>query len=432
MLITMLGILQFIFIYLSIKVLSRDKTADLKELIYALMMGGFSVFIYQYLDIWTVFLIYLMLIFLWLKKSNIFETVIFCSFGVMNNILSDHIASFLRYIIFNSKSTTTNEIFLLHIPIYYIVGGLLSFIGSITLYNILNRIRDLNKRPVILSALSCVICLAYIFSVVVARGRGNQQNPVLYDLGFLILFLLLFSGILLIYISISNLNFAIKKKETAYAYMERYTQDVEKHYLELRKFKHDYQNILTSLEGYIMLEDMNGLKEYFYDKIKKHSKWTLQNEYILKELSNVKIDGIKSIIAAKIIYAQDLGLNASFEALEEIERIDMDTICLVRVLGILLDNAIEELTYLGHGSLLLGIIKNKDNVMIVIQNTCRDKIPNIQTLKRQSFSTKSSGRGLGLSNMQEIIESFSNVISETLVEKELFVQKLIIFNEVRK
>ncbi|NLL00520.1 MAG: GHKL domain-containing protein [Clostridiales bacterium] len=211
--------------------------------------------------------------------------------------------------------------------------------------------------------------------------------------------------------------------------MERYTQDIEKQYNELRKFRHDYQNILTSLEGYLVQEDTAGLKQYFYSNIKKHSDRLMHNEYMLEDLSNIKINGIKSIIATKIIYAQDMGLNANFETSDVITRINMDIILLVRILGILLDNAIEELLYLGYGQLLVGLIKYPDNILIIVQNTCRDNLPNIQTLKKRNFSTKSSNRGLGLSNVSDIIDQCPNVISEIIVDNQLFIHKIFIFDK---
>lgn len=243
---------------------------------------------------------------------------------------------------------------------------------------------------------------------------------------FIILFLL---GIFFIYIITTEINYAIQKKEADYANMERYTQDIENHYFELRKFRHDYQNILTSLEHYIIQEDIHGLKTYFYSNIKKHSSDILNKEYRLKDLSKIKISPIKSIIASKLIYAQDKELNASFEALDTIGDISMDTVLLVRILGIFLDNAIEELLSLEKGELLIGMIKNADHVLIIIQNTCRKDIPNIQTLQKPNFSTKTSGRGLGLSNALEIIRLCPNVFLETIIEDRAFLQKIIIYDK---
>lgn len=431
MTIIFLVFLQVLFSYMSTKILSRDFKFNLKELLYILIAGSFIGFTYRYLNIFTALLIYLFLILLWRKKTNIYEVFIFCSFGMIISVLSDHFSSFLRYAIFSNNTPSTRQLFTLHMPIYYIIGLLLSLLGAFILKHVLENIQNQKKPPIFMMALSCFIWVTYVFSIFLIRASGNQPELIIFNLVFLSLYLLLFFGILITYSSTSHKNYESKRRETEYKYMERYTQDIENQYYELRKFRHDYQNILTSLEGYIAQEDTEGLKQYFYTNIKKHSNRMLHNEYMLEDLSNIKINGIKSIIAAKIIYAQDMGLHASFEAPDVITRIDMDTILLVRILGILLDNAIEELLYLGYGELLVGLIKNKDNILIIVQNSCRENLPNIQTLKKHDFSTKSSNRGLGLSNVSEIISQCPNVISETSVENKIFLQKITIYDEGR-
>jgi two-component system sensor histidine kinase AgrC len=124
-----------------------------------------------------------------------------------------------------------------------------------------------------------------------------------------------------------------------------------------------------------------------------------------------------------------MGVRANLEAPDAITHIDMDTVLLVRILGILLDNAIEELLYLGYGDLLVGLIKGKDNILLIVQNTCRDDLPNIQTLKKGDFSTKGSNRGLGLSIVADIINHCPNVISEIIVKDNLFIHKISIYDK---
>jgi len=421
--------LQFLFSYISTKIISQDFKLSFKELLYVLITGSFLGFTYNYINIITVLFLYIFLIFLWRNKSNIYEVLIYCSLGMIISVLSDHISSFFRYAIFGNKSSSFKQLLVLHMPMYYIIGLILSSLASYVLKRILANIKNQNKSPIFLTALSCFIWLTYVFSIILIRVSGDQPRLIILNLIFLSLYLILFFGILITYILISQKTYETRRREDEYMYMERYTQDIEKQYNELRKFRHDYQNILTSLEGYLVQEDTAGLKQYFYSNIKKHSDRLMHNEYMLEDLSNIKINGIKSIIATKIIYAQDMGLNANFETSDVITRINMDIILLVRILGILLDNAIEELLYLGYGQLLVGLIKYPDNILIIVQNTCRDNLPNIQTLKKRNFSTKSSNRGLGLSNVSDIIDQCPNVISEIIVDNQLFIHKIFIFDK---
>lgn len=51
--------------------------------------------------------------------------------------------------------------------------------------------------------------------------------------------------------------------------------------------------------------------------------------------------------------------------------LSVDPVILIRILGILLDNAIEELESLKEGKLLVGIFITNGDLMFIIQNTVR-------------------------------------------------------------
>src|SRR5699024_11344897 len=55
----------------------------------------------------------------------------------------------------------------------------------------------------------------------------------------------------------------IKEIENYY----KYTLQIEKINNEMRKFRHDYVNILSTLSDYIRENDMEGLRKYFNEEI---------------------------------------------------------------------------------------------------------------------------------------------------------------------
>lgn len=122
-------------------------------------------------------------------------------------------------------------------------------------------------------------------------------------------------------------------------------------------------------------------------------------------------------------------MNVSVEIQETIDFINIPHVSLVRILGILLDNAIEALEELRDGLLQVAFIKQKNSILIVIQNTCKTSIPKIYQLKKQGFSTKGNNRGLGLTNLQELIDACPQCTSETLIVDSTFIQKIIIHNK---
>jgi len=223
-------------------------------------------------------------------------------------------------------------------------------------------------------------------------------------------------------------KYQLKERENENKFMQIYVNEIENQYTQIRKFRHDYQNILISLESFIVEEEYEELKNY-YNKIKKVSQKITENNFQLEGLKNVKIKEIKSILTIKLMMAQDLGIELTFEACEQIDTIPINSVCLIRMIGIILDNAIEELIELGNGTLLVALFKDKEDITFIASNSCRDCIPNVQALKELDYSTKGRDRGLGLSNLSELALKYPNVLLETIVEEGQFIQKIIMQGE---
>ena len=105
----------------------------------------------------------------------------------------------------------------------------------------------------------------------------------------------------------------------------------------------------------------------------------------------------------------------------EIEVENQYSLALVRGLGIILDNALEELETLNGGKLNILFTKEEEEVVIIISNSCSGTVENIRTLKTKGFSSKGMNRGLGLSNLQEIINE-NDFVLDTSVKNNLFTQ----------
>jgi len=230
-------------------------------------------------------------------------------------------------------------------------------------------------------------------------------------------------------------NILTKRKAQQHAteqkHLQYYTGELEQYQLGVRKFKHDYQNILLSLDAYIEDGDLAGLRQYYYSSIKPASDIITKGNFALDGLDKIKIRAIKSSLAAKLMLAQNTGMDihTTFEANEDIDHVPLDLVVLVRMLSILLDNAIEELTELGGGELFVSCLKWDTGITFIVQNTCRPDLPPSQQLWGANFSTKGENRGLGLSNLSELINIYPNVTLSTKISKNSFRQELLIENE---
>ena len=221
-----------------------------------------------------------------------------------------------------------------------------------------------------------------------------------------------------------------QQKEADYKSLQYYTTGLEQYQAAILKFKHDNQNILMSMYAFIQEKDYTGLEQYFLTKILPMSETVTKNRFALQGLEKIKVREIKSIIAAKIMLAQsaDADIDIKFEANEDIEHIPVDSVALVRMLGIILDNAVEALIELGSGKLFIAVQKWEAGITFTVQNTCGDMPPVYQVIK-PGYSTKGANRGIGLSNLVEIVDANPNVMRETKIENGSFTQQLLIESE---
>ncbi|MCL2866094.1 MAG: GHKL domain-containing protein [Lachnospiraceae bacterium] len=224
-------------------------------------------------------------------------------------------------------------------------------------------------------------------------------------------------------------KYVLQQKEDEQKNLLFYMDEIEQQQFAIRKFKHDQQNLFSALDVFVQEKDWDGLLQ-FYPKVKASSESITKNEFNLEGLANIKVREVKSIFTAKLAMAQHLKLEVKFEAGEEIDEIMGDSVTLVRMFGIILDNAIEELQSLGTGQLLVGCFKVEGSVNVVVQNTCRSDIPPLRQLQQTGYSSKGEGRGLGLSNLYELTNALPNVVLLTNIESGYFTQTLIIGGRV--
>jgi two-component system sensor histidine kinase AgrC len=203
-----------------------------------------------------------------------------------------------------------------------------------------------------------------------------------------------------------------------------YTLEIEQQYNSVRKIQHDYKNILTSLYAYIEDNDLDGLKKYYSDRIESKFNIAAKNMFALEGLSKIKVAEVKSILAAKLMTAHSVGIETNFESKDDITNVYVDTVDLVRMLGIMFDNAIEELLFLHDGRLDVACYPEGDDVTFVISNTCRADIAELSVLKKRGFSTKGKDRGIGLSILSELAGKSDNVALQTIIVDNTFIQKL--------
>lgn len=425
MLIFEVGI-SVIYIYLLIflsKSLSLKMIDYIKNIIITILVG---VIFYEINHIASIISVLLITIYLIGKVDKNYKKSLFVSLIaiIIQAICSYFVGSVLGTLpLYQSLFDT-----LFGVIISYSVLGVVIFGLGIVIFEIVN-IRDIDFKENNFY-INSVIAIFIVFCAIVYYNIYSLQSQSLTVTGKYTILIILISLIVILSLFVGIKGFYndrdLKIKDNELKALQNYINETEDAYLEMRKFKHDYINILSSIAGYICDEDMKGLEDYFNKKIAPLNR-TLENESLkLASLKNVKATEIKGILTIKTIQAQNKGINIDIEILEEIESISWDTILACRGIGILMDNAIEAAEECNYKKINLALIKKEKSKIIIIQNTYKDKNINLKKIYEQSYSTKGNDRGLGLSTLKESISKANNIILDTKISEEFFTQIITI------
>ncbi len=341
--------------------------------------------------------------------------------------LSNFIVFFLIIFI---ENTLDNQYLIL--MIYLTLFSLISIIFAYTFKIVFKKFKQsylsINKTYLII--ITIVLVSSFIILLIYSQTpRINNASLKIYGL--------IFIGIIIFFITLIIIISRYTLRELRYrrnmeeieTYYE-YTLQIESINNEMRKFRHDYVNILTTMSEYIRENDMDGLKTYFNDNIVPMKDNLQMNSIKINGTDNLKVRAIKGLITTKILQAQEKNIPISIEVPELIDHIEMNTVDLSRIIGIIIDNAIEASEELEDALIRIAFINVETSVMFIVMNKCKEDMPKIHELFQDSFSTKGDNRGLGLTTLKEITDTTENVLLDTTIENGYFVQKVEIINNM--
>lgn len=371
----------------------------------------------------ALFCIFINLFFL---QTHIFSSCIFAFSGYIISVTLNYICLMFAYLFFNINIMELN---LFYSNLFSIFFFLLSYcitylLGHYIKKNIYKF--SLNRKLVFLIFAFVSSCtIIFIFNFTSGERLGYPPNVlVINSLLFLAYFTL--TGALLYFI-VKTVNKAAdeKRKIAEYENLRDYTKNLENLYQQMRSFRHDYLNILTTMDCYFEQNDYSGLDTYFHTKILSTKDQFTNSTLSLGTLGNLHVLELKSIIYQKLMFSSSQCLHMEIHIPEVIDTIpSMDSMDLARVIGIFLDNAIEAAAETDEKTLFCGILKDEDYLTIIIKNSCSTPISNLNHLYDTGYTTKEDGHGIGLPNAQKILSRYPNVLHKTNCHDNYFLQQL--------
>ena len=208
---------------------------------------------------------------------------------------------------------------------------------------------------------------------------------------------------------------------------KEYNKSLEILYDKLKGFQHDFNNIITTLDGFIENNDINGLREYFIE-VKKDCKIT--NNLSLLNPRTINNPGIYSLLNNKYFKATNLGISFEIDFFLDLNELKINIYEFSRILGILIDNAIEEAEKCSEKIVNLSFKKEYKNhrSTIIIQNTYSNKNVNIEKIFNKGLSGKENHSGIGLWEVKKYISKTENLDLFTSKTNKFFKQELSIYD----
>ena len=356
------------------------------------------------------------------SKNDIFKVILNTSAPFIINSFTNILISPLErmHLRLNTGQSIFNTLIVWEFIFYFIIF-LFSYIYVKFLLPIIIKKKRVKKFFIVL------ILLFYIYEAFILYKYLNLNFLKTLLIILIILIALFMFFITKFLLEKQRLQFQVQEQKIEKKYLQLYSRNIQTQYDTLRKFKHDYINILSSLEYFIELNDIDTLKKYYSETIKPTQKMMNTKSSNLNQLDNIKAHEIKSILAVKLISAEEENLNINIEIPDIIENdYIVSTVILIRMLSILLDNSIEELVDLEEGSLQIGIWDMNESYLFLIKNSIRKNIEPLHILKQDGFSTKGVGRGIGLSNLTDLTKKEQHLSLQTEITENEFIQKITI------
>lgn len=239
---------------------------------------------------------------------------------------------------------------------------------------------------------------------------------------------IVFVGLLLTFFSMNSHKVQIEKeieleqKKFEQKHLQTYTDEIVSLYNEIRGFRHDYTGMLVSLRMAIESKDLQEIDRVYSEVLVKANQKLRSDKYTYFDLNNIEDSALRSLIAQSIVNAKTNDVEYTLEVKDIITPLSMELLDLVRVMSVLLNNAVEGAVESYQKQLEVAIIKLDLETLVVIQNSCKKRKVKSEDLFELGFSTKGRHRGLGLNNVKEILGKYDNVILETEIDNDVFKQ----------
>lgn len=173
------------------------------------------------------------------------------------------------------------------------------------------------------------------------------------------------------------------------------------------QFKTDFQNILEGYNSYIQSEDLEALAQYHQSLIEP-TKLQVQSVSVAQKMP--QNPSFVAVLLSKIDYAHQMNVNLFIGEMCSLENMHMEEFDLSRMLGNLLNNAIEAAALSTEREVYFSVGKKNARCKVIkLSNTTVGDV-DLDNIVNYGVSTKGNHMGVGLTQVKNIAEKYPNCI----------------------
>lgn len=316
--------------------------------------------------------------------------------------------------------------------VYYVLGNLKIIVSFCVAYGIIIWTKKLFNSYInnvvipypVLAWIISILMLTFLLYEFRVNGGGHPNKlsiTIAVTLSYGIIALIVIKGFTNYYQQkalATTLKFEVDN-------LQYYTSHIEEMYDELRRFRHDYKNVLYSLTGSLENNDVTEAKNILNRVLIPSEDSITQKTSVLSQLENVQNLDLKSLIYNKAMTALKDNLKLTIEIDEPIKFSNViEPLDLIRILSNLLDNAIKAAKQSKDRQVSISLFTKDNNQWIIVGNSTKTKSLNLQQLSN-NHNNLESAHGLGLKNLQMILARYPQVQHE-LSSKDYWFQQVIV------
>ncbi len=202
-----------------------------------------------------------------------------------------------------------------------------------------------------------------------------------------------------------------------------YIENLEGLQREVRRFRHDFKNMMSGM--YLQAEEGNleAIQNYIQEMTEDFDLQVGSQIRLMNQLANIRMTEVKGLFLEKMKTMQEAEIHWELEVLKPFEKTGIRSTDLCRCLGILLDNAMEEVRGKNDGLIHIMISSQSGYTTVRVKNTLYSAV-DFHKIGTPGYSTKGKDRGIGLANYKKILEKYEKTLPITTIQDGCFIQEL--------